>query len=720
MNIMRHKLISSRWKYMIIISSIFLTLNTMVVFGVPLSMSYSNQENIRNEHIAHGKEYNKKLVDSSCIVNGSKYGEGEYTPGAGPCEECICHPPNVVCSMMKCPINTGCITIQLPNKCCPKYKCDCEHKGKQYNNGEKINKSDESACRVCFCNGGEIVCTSIVCYTRNDCQGYYLPGDCCPKYDNCSSTSIEQKQKESMTSKKSNGRQIYNWSHTTELNFNEDGIWKRDTEKSQNQELTTVPNFLTTMPITFYDSKKVTRDMNTSLPYFEELDASTANSILDTNFTFNKSDIEINNLVTVGDINESLKTSFLGFEIDNFTTYEETTDTSFITNNKTSEIIPQFEELFDTTTDIDNSVIITDQNGTETIIGLTEEPVTEEIINSVPRTSSTQVEIFNPNDLMLDTEKSMIELSTIASEIDITTEMDYEESREATTPRAPDKSTIGTPHKLVMDTLQKTIEDEINTENTFTDLEDTTDMFGPNFGYKTQTNQISFDSNSDSTQTKKNTYTTFLPTILTTLKNMKEITTEYPHNELFNQSFNNSNIKNIKHNISENIEYDSENISINTNKSTEMYNDTSFLELETKNTTSCINSSCTNSSKLNDELFDSQSKPTSTTPFIIETKLLPIKDSLRSVIRKITYPKEYPDEFETIQNGPSLTITKRTYTSIPDIVYTTTTMVTLPTLELIYKADKEIEKYLSEIQPTTIKPSNSLRPLRNISFLNPA
>ncbi|XP_026808051.1 uncharacterized protein LOC113550430 [Rhopalosiphum maidis] len=712
MNIMRHKLISSRWKCMIIISSIFLTLNTMV-FGVPLSMSYSNQENIRNEHIAHGKEYNKKLVDSSCIVNGSKYGEGEYTPGAGPCEECICHPPNVVCSMMKCPINTGCITIQLPNKCCPKYKCDCEHKGKQYNNGEKINKSDESACRVCFCNGGEIVCTSIVCYTRNDCQGYYLPGDCCPKYDNCSSTLIEQKQKESMTSKKSNGRQIYNWSHTTELNFNEDGIWKRDTEKSQNQELTTVPNFLTTTPITFYDSKKITRDMNTSLPYFKELDASTAISILDTNFTFDKPDIEVNNLVTVGDINESLKTSFLGFEIDNFTTHEETTDTSFITNNKTSEIILQFEELFDTTTDIDNSVIITDQNGTETIIGLTEEPITEEIINLVPRTSSTQVEIFNPNDLMLDTEKSMIELSTVASEIDITTEMDYEESREATTPRAPDKSTIGTPHKLVMDTLQKTIEDEINTENTFTDLEDTTDMFGPNFGYKTQTNQISFDSNSDNTQIKKNTYTTFLPTILTTLKNTKEITTEYPQNELFNQSFNNSNIKNIKHNIKENI-------SINTNKSTEMYNDTSFLELETKNTTSCINSSCTNSSKLNDELFDSQLEPTSTTPFIIETKLLPIKDSLRSVIRKITYPKEYPDEFETIQNGPSLTITKRTYTSIPDIVYTTTTMVTLPTLELIYKADKEIEKYLSEIQSTTIKPSNNLRPLRNISFLNPA
>jgi len=469
------------------------------------------------------------------------------------------------------------------------------------------------------------------------------------------------------------------------------------------------------MPI--YDPDKVIRDIHTSLPnnYFEELDASTSNSILEKNITFNESD-DINNLVTVGDLFENSKTLFLGFEIDNFTSVE-TTDTSFITNNTTSEIVPQFEELFDTTTNIDNSVIITDQNGTETIIGLTEKPATEEISNSMPETSSTQVEIFNPNDLILDTEKSMIELSTITSEIDVTTEMDYEGSREATTPRAPDKSTIGTPHKLVMDTLKKTIEDEINTENTFTDLEDTTDMFGPNFGYKTQTHQISSDSNSDSTQIKKNTYTTILPNIITTLKSIKETTTESPQNELLNRPISNAKIKKIKNKISENIEYNLENVSVNTNNATEMYNDTNFLELEQNNTTSCVNNSCTNSSKLNDELFSPQSESTSTTPFIIETKLLPIQDSLRSVTKKIKYPKEYPDEFETIQNGPSLTITKRTYTSIPDIVYTTTTMVTLPTLDLIYKADKEIEKYLAGIQSTT-KPSNNLSPLRNVSFLN--
>jgi len=508
-----------------------------------------------------------------------------------------------------------------------------------------------------------------------------------------------------MSSEKSNNRNIDDLSQTTEQNNNEDNIWKRDTEKSQKQELTTVPNFVTIMPT--YVPEKVVRDINISLP--------TNYKIVETNITFNESDNDINNFVTMGDLFESSKTSFLGFEIENLTTHVETTDTSFIKYNTTSEIAPQFEELFDTTTNIDNAVIITDQNGTETIIGLTEEPATEEISNSVPETSSMQVEIFNPNDLMLDTEKPMIEFSTIASEIDLTTEIDYEDSREATTPRAPDKSTIGTPHKLVMGTLQKAIEDEINTENSFTDLEDTTDMFGPNFGYKTQIHQISFDSTSKSTEIKKNSHTTILPTILTTLKkNMNESTTESSQNELLS----NSNIKKMKNNVSENIEYNLKNIYVNTNDATEMYNDTNFLELEQNNTASCVNKSCTNFSKLNDELKDLQLESTLTTPFIIETKLLPIQDSLHSDITKITYPKEYPDEFETIQNGPSLTITKRTYTSIPDIVYTTTTMVTLPTLDLIYKADKEIEKYLTEIQSTTIKPSYNLGPLRNISFLN--
>lgn len=87
-------------------------------------MSYSNQENIKNEHFVKENAHDEKqLVNSNCIVNGSNYVEGEHVPRAGPCEECVCHPPNVVCSMIKCPVNSGCITIQLPNKCCPNYKC---------------------------------------------------------------------------------------------------------------------------------------------------------------------------------------------------------------------------------------------------------------------------------------------------------------------------------------------------------------------------------------------------------------------------------------------------------------------------------------------------------------------------------------------------------------------------------------------------------------------
>jgi len=174
--------------------------------------------------------------------------------------------------------------------------------------------------------------------------------------------------------------------------------------------------------------------------------------------------------------------------------------------------------------------------------------------------------------------------------------------------------------------------------------------------------------------------------------------------------------KNIENNTSINMDYNPENISDVKNIITIVYNNTNFLKLDIKNTTSCVNNSC-NDLKLNDEISNFQTDSTTTTPFIIEKKVLPYQASPPSA-DKIKYPKEYPDEFETIQYGPSLTITKKTYTSIPDIVYTTTTMITLPTLELIYKADKDIDKYLADIQSTIPKPSNNLSPLQNVSSSN--
>lgn len=481
------------------------------------------------------------------------------------------------------------------------------------------------------------------------------------------------------------------------------------------------------MPPTSFDNEKESRQINISLPYnlFEELYQSTSNSLLDKNITLNESNSTINfpyELVTVGDINKTinLKTSFLGFETDNLTTNEEFTDSS-LTTNEPSEIISQFEDLFDTTTDTDNSLVITHDNGTINLLGKTGTPNVDNILNLSTETTITQVDILNPSDIMLNTEQPMIEFSTITPELEITTEIDDGESREITTPRSPDKSTISTPNKLLMDTKNKITEDEMNTEITFTDLEDTTDMFGPNFGYrsyKTQTQQVAINSDTViNPKFKVINYETFSPNILSNLKNSSYINTE----SLNNKTLTNSDIISMENNTSVNMGFEAENISDTSNKPIEMYNSSKFLDIET-NFTECINNNCTNHSKQNDKLTDFQTEPSSTTPFIIETKILPNQDSSRIINKKMPYPKEYPEEFETIQNGPSLTITKKTYTSIPDIVYTTTTMITLPTLDLIYKADKDIENYLSGMQSTTNKPSlkpiNSLSPLRNVSSIN--
>lgn len=61
---------------------------------------------------------------------------------------------------------------------------ECEFNGRMYNNGEKLERPDDP-CWVCYCKGGEVMCTSITCYERNDCTPHFVPGQCCPKYDHC-------------------------------------------------------------------------------------------------------------------------------------------------------------------------------------------------------------------------------------------------------------------------------------------------------------------------------------------------------------------------------------------------------------------------------------------------------------------------------------------------------------------------------------------------------
>lgn len=64
------------------------------------------------------------------------------------------------------------------------YCTECEYNKRIYNNGEKIDTSD-MPCRVCYCKGGDVMCTTIGCYEREDCEGKIIPGTCCPKYDHC-------------------------------------------------------------------------------------------------------------------------------------------------------------------------------------------------------------------------------------------------------------------------------------------------------------------------------------------------------------------------------------------------------------------------------------------------------------------------------------------------------------------------------------------------------
>ncbi|XP_020714279.1 mucin-5AC isoform X2 [Ceratitis capitata] len=61
---------------------------------------------------------------------------------------------------------------------------DCQKDGINYMNGDKL-VDPETPCTVCYCQGGEILCSSVTCFQRDDCKPKYIPGRCCPEYHNC-------------------------------------------------------------------------------------------------------------------------------------------------------------------------------------------------------------------------------------------------------------------------------------------------------------------------------------------------------------------------------------------------------------------------------------------------------------------------------------------------------------------------------------------------------
>ncbi|XP_037779417.1 kielin/chordin-like protein [Penaeus monodon] len=119
-----------------------------------------------------------------CVIDEEVYAEGEYLPTADPCEECQCKPPGFACFVISCEYKPGCRALQRSGLCCPEYRCDCEWDGVVYHNGEPVPNL-ANPCETCICSGGEVECSVIQCEWRNDCEGIYTDGVCCPSYDHC-------------------------------------------------------------------------------------------------------------------------------------------------------------------------------------------------------------------------------------------------------------------------------------------------------------------------------------------------------------------------------------------------------------------------------------------------------------------------------------------------------------------------------------------------------
>ncbi|XP_046964652.1 probable GPI-anchored adhesin-like protein PGA55 isoform X2 [Vanessa cardui] len=124
------------------------------------------------------------LKEGSCALGDVVYMPGDQFPGTSPCESCKCSDGYVDCTRQTCEPRPGCKALHRPDHCCPTYQCECEQEGRIYGNGEKL-VDPLDPCRVCYCQGGEVVCRRIACFVRDDCQPRLVPGRCCPEYDNC-------------------------------------------------------------------------------------------------------------------------------------------------------------------------------------------------------------------------------------------------------------------------------------------------------------------------------------------------------------------------------------------------------------------------------------------------------------------------------------------------------------------------------------------------------
>ncbi|XP_028441200.1 kielin/chordin-like protein isoform X2 [Perca flavescens] len=116
-----------------------------------------------------------------CLYEGRERANGEtWDDASDPCAVCVCREGSVQCEKKRCPPSNCNHPVQ--RQCC--MSCDsCLFHGKEYPDGTEFG-DDKDPCGVCYCYGGEVICTKIPCY--GECSHPYKPpGQCCGECERC-------------------------------------------------------------------------------------------------------------------------------------------------------------------------------------------------------------------------------------------------------------------------------------------------------------------------------------------------------------------------------------------------------------------------------------------------------------------------------------------------------------------------------------------------------
>lgn len=129
------------------------------------------------------------LYDGACETSGCTYDDGTfYANGESwdvdACMFCSCEEGEVFCAVIDCAWPDCENPIYVEGQCCPicpEEEGCIDAAGMYYENGANWNPD---ACTDCFCEQGNMICTSEACQEPNCTDPIFLDGECCPTCPN--------------------------------------------------------------------------------------------------------------------------------------------------------------------------------------------------------------------------------------------------------------------------------------------------------------------------------------------------------------------------------------------------------------------------------------------------------------------------------------------------------------------------------------------------------